>query len=96
MNINPFIDLISQALGLYSFILISWIILSILVSFNVVNRHQMLVSKIYEVLYKLTEPLLRRIRRYMPNIGAIDLSPIVVFLGINFIQSALYTYLYNF
>ena len=94
MNINPFIDLISQILGLYSWIMILWIILSILISFEVINRHNQFIAKLYEVLFKLTEPVLRRIRRYMPNIPAIDLSPIVVFIGINFIQSFLYNYFY--
>ncbi|MDB2414330.1 YggT family protein [Rickettsiales bacterium] len=96
MNINPFIELISSILGIYSWILIIWIIMSWLISFRVINTHNMVVSKVSEVLYRLTEPVLRPIREYIPDLGGIDLSPIVVFLLIRFVDSAMYTYLYKY
>jgi len=96
MNINPFIDLIVTALRLYSWIMLIWIILSLLISFDVINRHNHVIMRIYEALYRMTEPVLRRIRRYMPDLGFIDISPIIVFLAIQFITNALYTYLYTF
>ena len=95
MNINPFIDLIVVLLNLYGWALILWIIVSLLLTFDVVNRYNPVVAKIYEVLYKLTEPVLRRIRRYMPDLGVVDLSPIVVFIAIRFVSNLLYTYLYT-
>jgi YggT family protein len=96
MNINPFIDLIADALGIYGWIMLAWIIMSILISFDVINRHNRFVFQVSDALYKMTEPVLRRIRRYMPNLGVVDLSPIVVFLAIKFITKALYTYFYTY
>lgn len=96
MNINPFIDIIVAALGIYGWIMLAWIIMSILISFDIINRHNRVVFQVSDVLYKMTEPLLRRIRRYMPNLGVIDISPIIVFLAIKFITNVLYTYFYTF
>ena len=96
MNINPFIILIVQILDIYAFLLIVWIIISLLISFDVVNRHNRFVYIISDFLFRVTDPLLRRIRRYMPDLGPIDLSPIVVFLAINFITSLLYNYFYTY
>jgi YggT family protein len=96
MNLNPFIDLIVVILSIYGWIMLGWIIISLLITFNVVNRHNQVVRSVYEALYKMTEPLLRRIRRYMPDLGVVDISPIVVFLAIRFISNALYTYLYTY
>lgn len=96
MNVNPFIDIIAAALGIYGWIMLAWIIMSILISFDIINRHNRVVFQVSDVLYKMTEPLLRRIRRYMPNLGVIDISPIIVFLAIKFITNVLYTYFYTF
>jgi len=96
MNVNPFIDLIVAALNIYGWIMLAWIIISLLITFDIVNRHQPFVYRLSEALYKMTEPLLRRIRRYMPDIGVVDISPIVVFLGIRFISNVLYTYFYTY
>lgn len=94
MNLNPFIDLISTILTLYNWVLIVWIILSWLTAFNIVNRYQPFVQKLSYALHQLTEPILSRIRRFMPDLGAIDLAPIVLFLLLHFIQRVLYTYFY--
>lgn len=56
----------------------------------------MFVAHVSDALYKLTEPVLRRIRRYMPDLGMVDLSPIVVFIAIRFISNVLYTYFYSY
>ena len=58
-------------------------VLSLLISFNVVNMHNQFVSAIYTALNALLEPLLRPIRRIMPNTGAIDFSPLVLIVGLN-------------
>ena len=95
MNINPFIDLIVSILSLYSWIMITWIIMSLLISFEIINRHSRFIMVVYDALFRMTDPVLRRIRRYMPDLGMIDISPIVVFLGIQLITNILYTYLYT-
>lgn len=96
MNINPFIDLIVMLLNLYGWILIAWIIISLLITFDIINRYNPFVAKISEALYKMTEPVLRRIRRYMPDLGVVDISPIIVFVLIKFTTNALYTYFYTY
>ncbi len=62
-------------------------ILSWLIAFNVVNTRNQIVRMIAELLYRLTEPALRPIRNFLPNMGGIDISPIILFLIILFIQS---------
>ncbi|AIL65515.1 YGGT family protein [Rickettsiales bacterium Ac37b] len=95
MNINPAIDLIAQIISLYNLILIVWIIMSWLVYFNILNKHQPLVQKLMHALTKLVEPVLNYIRNYIPTIGGIDLSAIVLFLALGFIKNVLYTYFYK-
>jgi YggT family protein len=78
-----FIDFL---LGLYISILIAQAILSWLIVFNVVNTRNPIVATIGEFLYRITEPVLRPIRQMMPNLGGIDISPLIVILIIYFIQ----------
>lgn len=94
MNINPFIDLIGIIIELYIWAIGIWIILSWLISFQIVNAYQPFVFKVMRVLSRLVEPPLQRIRRYMPDLIEIDLSPLVLLLGIWFFRSVLYTYFY--
>lgn len=78
---------ISYLLTLYIYILIASAILSWLVAFNVVNSRNNVVAAIGQLLYRLTEPVLRPIRNMLPDLGGIDISPIVIILVIYFIQS---------
>ena len=80
---------ISFLLRLYVYVLIAAAVLSWLVAFNVVNMHNEIVRTIGNVLFQLTEPVLRPIRNILPNLGGIDLSPVVVILIIIFIQSVI-------
>lgn len=89
---NPLIDLILTVMSLYNYVLFAWIILNFLISFNIVNRYQPAVQKINFALFKLTDPLLRPIRKYMPDLGAIDISPIILILILNFIERTLVYY----
>ena len=89
---NPFLDLILVVLKLYSWALIISVILSWLVAFNVVNTHSPLVSAIGRFLYRLTEPLLKPIRQFLPDLGGIDISPVVLLLLIWFVENLLITY----
>jgi len=79
---SPIILAVDLVLELYEYVLIAMIIFSWLHAFGVVNTRNHAVSVIGDVLYRLTEPVLRPIRRFMPNLGGLDLSPIVVFLAI--------------
>lgn len=92
---NPVVWLISQILGFYSFIVIVWIIMSWLIGFNVINRHNRFVQSVNYVLTRLVEPVLRPIRKIVPPVGGIDFSPIILFLLINFIQYTLAYYFYR-
>jgi YggT family protein len=83
------LSFISYLLQLYIYILIAAAVLSWLIAFNVVNTRSPVVHGIAEFLYRITEPVLRPIRNMLPNLGGIDISPIIVILIIIFIQSVL-------
>jgi YggT family protein len=80
------LEFISFILTLYIYVLIAWAVLSWLVAFNVVNTRHPVVHMIADFLYRVTEPALRPIRRWMPNFGGIDISPILLWLIILFVQ----------
>ncbi len=70
-------------------------ILATLISFKIVNAYQPIVQKVMVALNRLVEPALKPIRKYMPDLGGIDISPIVLILLLQFLHSALYSYFYN-
>ncbi|PWV98264.1 YggT family protein [Hoeflea marina] len=82
---------IDFALGLYTWIIIASAIFSWLYAFNVVNSNNRFVAMIGEFLYKATEPALRPIRRIMPDLGGLDISPIILLLIIMFLRTFLAT-----
>lgn len=84
--------LLVTILDLYTWVIIISAILSWLVAFNVVNTSNRFVYLVGDTLYRLTEPALRPIRRYMPSLGGIDLSPLVLLLAIYFLRSLLIEY----
>ena len=84
--------LIIQIINLFQFVLIVYIILTWLVNFNIINTGNRFVYSILDALYRLCEPSLNFVRRYLPTFGAIDLSPIVVYLSLWFIKSLLIEY----
>jgi YggT family protein len=86
---------IAYVLQLYVYVLIAAAVLSWLVAFNVVNPRSPVVSSIGRFLYVITEPVLRPIRRLLPNMGGIDVSPIIIILIIFFIQSVILPNLYR-
>ena len=94
MNINPIIILISQIISLYNFALVVYCISSWLIGFGILNRDNKFVYKVMEVLGKIVEPLLSKIRQYLPTISGIDLSPIVLFLLLNFLRNVLFIYFF--
>jgi len=80
---------VSYVLQLYIYVLVASAIFSWLVAFNVVNPRNAFVAGLGQLLYAITEPVLRPIRRILPYMGGIDISPIVVILIIVFIQSVI-------
>jgi YggT family protein len=86
---NPIIALIMVLLDLYWWIVVIAVVVSWLIAFNVINTQNNFVRSLLRVLDSLTEPVFRRIRRVVPPIGGLDLSPLVVLLAIWFIQYTL-------
>jgi YggT family protein len=84
---------IDLALELYIWIVIAMAIFSWLVAFNVVNTRNSVVHMIGDFLYRITEPALRPIRNMMPNLGGIDISPVILFLIIIFIRYVIALYI---
>jgi len=85
-----------QVLNLYMYILIASAIMSWLVAFNVVNLRNQVVAAIAGFLYTMTEPLLRPIRRFMPNTGGLDLSFLVLWFGIILLEQIIIRYVYPY
>jgi YggT family protein len=85
---------IDLALNLYTWILIASAIFSWLFAFNVINSRNQFVDAVGRFLFNVTEPVLRPIRRIMPDLGGIDISPIIVMLIIFFLRSLLWTSIY--
>jgi YggT family protein len=83
---NPFVWLIRTVITLYIWLLIAQAILSWLLAFSVVNRYNRAVAVIGDFLYRVTEPALRPIRRFLPSFGGIDISPVVLILLLMFLQ----------
>ncbi len=84
--------LINAVINIFIFILIVQVIMSWLIAFNVVNTRNRFVYMVADVAYKITEPVLRPIRRILPSFGGIDLSPIVLILLLYFIRDLLFEY----
>jgi YggT family protein len=86
---NAVISLISTIITIYTWVIILHVVLSWLVVFNVVNTRNRAIYTIGDVLHKLTEPVLGPIRRILPNLGGIDISPLVLLLLLIFVQNLL-------
>lgn len=86
----PFIDLLSNLLQLYLVCVIVWTIISTLAAFKIINAYQPVVSKVLHALDRLCEPALKPIRKFMPDLGGFDISPVILILLINFAQGMLY------
>ena len=91
---RPILYVILRLLDAYIWILIGSAILSWLIAFNVVNTRNQFVAAVAEFFYRITEPVLRPIRKRMPDLGGLDLSPIVVIVVIWLIQLYITEYIY--
>ena len=89
---NSLLGLIIQIINLYQFLLLVYIIATWLVNFNIINVSNRFVYSIMGVLYRLCEPSLNIVRRYIPNFGNIDISPVIVYLGLWFLKNLIIEY----
>jgi YggT family protein len=88
-----FLNLVSTVIQIYIWLLIAQAVLSWLVAFGVANRHNRFVSLAGDFLWRITDPLLRPIRRVLPDLGGIDVSPVILILLLYFIRNLMFEYL---
>jgi YggT family protein len=85
--------LVLQILKLYSYVIIANVLISWLIAFNILNTQNKFVYSILELSYRLTDPILNRIRGFLPNLGSLDISPIILLLLIWFIEMCMKLYI---
>ena len=88
------LDIVLLVLQIYIWLLIASAVLSWLVAFNVVNTRNQVVAMVADFLYRITEPVLRPIRSMMPNLGGLDVSPVILILLILFLENVIIRYIY--
>ena len=81
-----------QILKIYSYVVIANVIISWLIAFNVLNTQNRFVYSILELTYRLTDPILNKIRHFLPNLGTLDISPVILLLLIWFIEMCMKLY----
>ena len=86
--------LVYTVIDIYTWVVIAAAIMSWLVAFGVVNVRNQFIRIIVDMLYRLTEPVLRPIRRILPNLGGVDISPVVLLLGLFFLRNLLIEYVW--
>jgi len=84
---NPFVNLIVLLLGLYTWVVIAAVVMSWLIAFGVINTYNEFARTVVRFLAALTEPVFRQVRRVIPPIGGLDISPIIVLIGVVFLQN---------
>ena len=82
-----------QILKLYSYVVIANVVVSWLIAFNILNTQNRFVYSILEFSYRLTDPILNKIRRFLPHLGSLDISPIILLLLIWFIEMCMKLYI---
>jgi YggT family protein len=92
----PLLRLLLGVIDLYMWIVIISVVMSWLVSFNVINTSNKFVYMLMDLVYRATKPALNKIRRYMPNLGGLDLSPVVLIFILIFIKDLLFRVLLRF
>jgi len=89
MNVvaGPALALVYHLIDLYTWVVIIGVVMSWLIAFNVVNLSNQVVRMIYDVVLRLTEPVLMQIRRFLPDLGNVDISPVILILLLWFAKS---------
>ena len=84
--------LVLQILKLYSYVVIANVLISWLVAFNILNTQNRFIYSILEMTYRLTDPILNKIRAFLPNLGSLDISPVILLLLIWFLEMCMKLY----
>ncbi|HWZ67562.1 MAG TPA: YggT family protein [Stellaceae bacterium] len=87
------LNLISTLITIYIWLLIAQAVLSWLLAFGVVNRYNRVVASVNDFLWRITEPVLRPIRSVLPDLGGIDISPVILILVLYFLRDLMFEYL---
>jgi len=82
-----------QILKIYSYVVIANVIISWLIAFNILNTQNRFVYSVLEFTYRLTDPILNKIRRFLPNLGSLDISPVILLLLIWFVEMCMKLYI---
>lgn len=82
----PLLYFIAYVIHLYEYVVIAAVVLSWLIGFNVINAHNPFVRSLWQAITAVTEPLLKPIRRVMPDLGGLDLSPVILLLALLFLR----------
>jgi YggT family protein len=91
---NPIIYLVELVIEILTWVVIAGAIMSWLVAFGVVNVRNQFIRLIVDMLYRLTEPMLRPIRRVLPNFGGVDIAPVVLLVALAVLREALRYYVW--
>ena len=89
---NALLILLNEIITLYLYTLFVYVIMSLLIQFQMINSYNKIINAIFLALISLHEPLLGKIRRYMPSLSGIDLSPVIVILLLSFIKNLIQDY----
>ena len=89
---NALLILINEIISLYLYTLFGYVIMGLLIQFQIINTQNKLISAIFRALLTIHEPLLGKIRQYIPFMGGIDLSPVIVILLLSFLKNLLLDY----
>ncbi len=93
--LGPILEIVDTVLGLYMWVIILSVVMSWLYSFNVVNASNRFVYAVGYFTHRLTEPALAPIRRFLPNFGAVDISPLVLLLAVFFLRRVIQNLLFE-
>jgi len=93
--IVPLFQVLLAILNIYEIIVIVTVVMSWLFNFNVINYSNQFVRMVWDICSKLTEPFLSRIRNFLPNMGGMDLSPIVLLLAVFFLQNVVHQLMFK-
>jgi YggT family protein len=83
---NPFVWLVLTLIDIYTWVVIAAVVMSWLVSFGVINTYNQFARSVVQLLMALTEPVFRYVRRFIPPIGGLDISPLIVLIGLQFLS----------
>lgn len=92
-QLNPFVWLVLQLINIYTWIVIAAVVMSWLVAFGVINVYNHFARSVVQLLEALTEPVFRQARRIIPPIGGLDISPLIVLIGLQFLSYLIAYYL---